>query len=240
MQQTNTISKNIEKSKLVNNLFNRIAYKYDLLNRLMTFGQHKKWKEYAIKLALKELKHLQSVLDICTGTGDLLLLINKHCKNCKITGIDNSESMLDIAKRKTIEFSNISVRLEDFEGTESINERYDLITISFGLRNLTKQESSINKIYKTLNQNGVFVCIDLGYPKNILWRNIFFFYFFNIVPILGQIFAGDREAYSYLPNSLHSWYKQEDLKELLLKTGFKKCFYKNIFGGVITIHIGVK
>lgn len=240
MTPTKTKSIIIEKSKLVNNMFNRIAKKYDLLNTIMTFGQHKNWKENAVKLALSELKHTETALDICTGTGDLLLTINKYCKNCKITGIDNSETMLDIAKRRINEIKNLSVRYENFEESENINERYDLITISFGLRNLSKQESSINKIYKTLNSNGVFACIDLGYPNNLLWRKVFFFYFFSIVPILGLIFAGNREAYSYLPNSLTSWYKQEELKTLLLNTGFKKCFYKNIFGGVIAIHIATK
>ena len=240
MTQTKTKSTNIEKSKLVKNMFNRIAKKYDLLNTIMTFGQHKKWKEYAVKLALGELKHTETALDICTGTGDLLLTLNKHCKNCKITGIDNSETMIDIAKQKINKINNLLVRCEDFEESENINENYDLITISFGLRNLSSKESSINKIHKILNPSGVFVCIDLGYPNNFIWRKIFFFYFFNIVPILGLIFAGDREAYSYLPNSINSWYKQEELKSLLLKTGFKKCFYKNIFGGVIAIHISVK
>ena len=225
-------------------MFNKIAEKYDLLNNLMTFGLHKKWKEEAIKLALKEKKNPENVLDICSGTGDLAIIIKKlypDIKNTKITCIDNSSEMVRIAEKKfkTLEINNINILLSSFEDL-SKNSSYDLITIGFGLRNLIDKEAAIEKIYDLLNTGGIFACIDLGHPNNIIWQKLFFFYFFKIVPKLGAIFARDKEAYTYLPASLMSWYKQEELKNIILKKGFQKCYFKNILGGAVAIHVAVK
>lgn len=227
----------------INYMFNKIAAKYDLLNNLMTFGYHHKWKDETVQLALKEISNAKNALDICTGTSDLAISLNKHSPNLNITCIDNSSKMLEIARVKINNIkNNISLILQDFENSNLPfkPQSFDLITIGFGLRNLLNKERSIEDIFKLLNYGGVFACIDLAYPENHLWQKLYFSYFFNIIPILGGIFAQNKGAYTYLTNSLTTWYKQEELKELILTKGFRKCYYKNILGGIVAIHIAVK
>lgn len=248
MTKTIIRSTNENKAAYVNEMFSKIAKKYDLLNNLMTFGLHKRWKKKAIKLALAELNHHSSLitspssLDLCCGTCDLAIILNKLYPSFKITCVDNCSEMLDIARHKieNLKLKNISIQLLDSENLSFKSSSFDLITIGFGLRNLVNKEKCIEDIYRLLRDNSVFACIDLGHPTNIIWEKIFFDYFFRLVPILGKIFAGNKDAYTYLPNSLMNWYKQEELKELILKKGFKKCYFKNILGGIVAIHIATK
>ena len=234
--------KTIDKASYVNEMFAEIAEKYDLLNNLMTFGLHNKWKEKTIDLALKEIKSPETALDLCSGTGDLALVLNNKSPKTKITIVDNCNRMLDIAKAKieNLNIKNINLLLAGCEDLPFYSWSFDLITMGFGLRNLTDQEKCLSNIFGFLKPDGVFACVDLGYPVNSLWQRLYFFYFCNIVPKLGQSFANNKDAYTYLPESLKTWYKQEELKELILKTGFKKCYVKNLLGGAIAIHIAVK
>ena len=240
MIETTTKSTIVDKSTYINQMFSSIAKKYDLLNNLMTCGLHKRWKTKAIKLALKENNTPSSALDLCCGTGDLAIILHKECPNIKIECVDNCSEMLEIAKERTKNLKTISISLSDSENLTYKPSSFDLITIGFGLRNLVNKEKCIEDIYQLLTNNGVFMCIDLGHSSNYFWKKIFNGYFFNVIPKLGGIFAGNIEAYSYLPTSLTSWYKQEELKDLILKTGFKKCCFKNIMGGIVAIHIAVK
>ena len=226
----------------IHKMFVKIATKYDLLNNLMTISLHKKWKKEMIRLALKEIPNPKNAIDLCSGTGDLAIIINELYQNTNILCIDNCNEMLKIAKDKTqkLNLKNVNFLLSNVEDLSHNEFKSDLITIGFGLRNVINKEKCIENIYKILNNNGVFACIDLGHPTNLIWKKIFFYYFFNIVPKLGQIFAKDKDAYSYLPNSLLTYYNQEELKQILLKKGFRKCYYKNILGGIIAIHIAVK
>lgn len=230
------------KSNYVNQLFSKIAEKYDLLNNLMTFGLHNKWKEAAVKLALKEINSPTNALDLCSGTCDLAILLNKYSPDTDIICIDNCNNMLEIGKSKIekLKLNNISTQLKNTEELSFKPSSFDIITIGFGLRNLVQKEKLLEDVFNLLRNNGVFVCIDLGHPTNLIWKKVFFYYFFNVVPKLGQLFANDREAYTYLPESLITYYKQEELKDLILKKGFKKCFYKNIMSGAVAIHIAVR
>ena len=234
--------KTIDKASYVNEIFAEIAEKYDLLNNLMTFGLHNKWKEKTIDLALKEIKSPETALDLCSGTGDLALILNNKSPKTKITAVDNCNRMLDIAKAKieNLKIKNINLLLADCENLPFYSWSFDLITMGFGLRNLVDKEKCLSSIFGFLKPDGVFACVDLGYPVNSLWQKLYFFYFYNIVPKLGQSFANNKDAYTYLPESLKTWYKQEELKELILKTGFKKCYFKNLLGGAVVIHIAVK
>lgn len=242
MTQLQTKSTIPNKANYVNEIFGNIAKKYDLLNNLMTFGMHNKWKEKAIKLALKEINSPKEALDLCAGTCDLGIILSKLSHQTNITCIDNCENMLEIGKKKIkdLKLNNIRTSLVNLEELSFKPSSFDLITIGFGLRNLTEREKCIQDIYNLLKENGVFLCIDLGHPKNLLWKKIFFYYFFNIIPKLGQIFAKNKEAYTYLPESLFTYYKQDELNDLILTNGFKKCFYKNILGGAVAIHVAIK
>ena len=232
----------LNKPLYVKELFSAIAKKYDLLNTLMTFSLHNAWKTELVKLAMKEKSDIENVLDACSGTADIAIIINKYLPESKITCLDYCKEMLDVAAEKLarLNLNNIDLILSDLNSFAWTKHSFDLVTIGFGLRNIENREQALNKIYEMLKRNGIFACIDLGYPSNKFLEKIFFSYFFKTVPLLGQLFAQNKEAYSYLPNSLRQWYKQDDLKQLILKTGFKKCYYKNILGGVVAIHVAVK
>ncbi len=241
---TKTIIKSIEpnKAEFVNKMFARIAAKYDLLNNLMTLGFHKKWKENTIKMALSENMAPKNAIDLCCGSGDLAIILQQLSPKTLISCLDNCQEMINITNKKIIEsrINNITANLADCENLTNSPSSIELITIGFGLRNLTNQEKCLSNIYRILTKGGVFACIDLGHPEKPICSRIYAFYFFKVIPLLGKYFARDKEAYTYLPTSLLSWYKQNELKELLLKTGFKKSYYKNIFGGIAAIHIAVK
>ncbi len=233
-------SKNHNKATYVNKMFAEIAGKYDLLNNLMTFGLHKKWKKETIDLALKEINNPKDALDLCSGTADLAIALNKKIPELRIKCIDNCSEMLEIASIKTKNLKNIELLFMDSENMSFKPETFDLACVGFGLRNLVNKESFLNRVFGFLKPGGVFACIDLGYPENIIWQRIYFFYFFNLIPKLGELFAKNKDAYTYLPMSLKSWYKQKELKDLILKIGFKKCYFKNLLGGAVAIHIAMK
>lgn len=232
----------INKDKYINELFSKIANKYDLLNNIMTFGLHKIWKEEAIKLALKEINNPPFAIDLCSGTADLAIILNKHSPSTKILCIDNCIEMQRIAEAKInkLHIKNISFSLLNLENLTLESSSCNLATIGFGLRNLANREKCLEEIYRVLKAGGVFACIDLGYLKNEFFQYFYNFYFFELIPKLGEVFAQNKEAYSYLTESLSTWYKQEELKDLVLSKGFKKCYFKNIFGGAVSIHIAVK
>ncbi len=234
--------KSSEKSAYVNNMFSKIASKYDLLNNLMTFGRHLAWKRTAVMLSLKEVTSPLHALDVCSGTGDLALIIKSMLPDTKVIATDNCKNMLSILEEKIekLNIQGIDCELVSAESLDYKENSFDLISIGFGLRNLVNREKFLNKAFSILKSGGVFMCIDLGFPEIPVWREVFFLYFFKFVPLMGEIFAKDKEAYSYLPESLKTWYKQKELKQILLNTGFSRCYYKNIFGGVVAIHIAVK
>lgn len=231
-----------EKSLYVNRMFAEIAKKYDLLNNLMTFGLHSKWKEEAIDLILKEINCPKLALDLCSGTGDLAVILNSKIPQIKITCVDNCPEMSEIAKNKikNLKIKNIDFLEADCENLPFYSWSFDIVTIGFGLRNLANKEKCLKNVFDFLKPGGVFACVDLAYPINPLWQRLYFFYFYNFVPKLGELFAKNKEAYTYLPVSLQSWYKQEELKNLILQTGFKKCYFKNLLGGAVAIHVAVK
>ncbi len=231
-----------DKALYVNQMFSEIAEKYDLLNNLMTFGLHNKWKKETIDLVLKEIANPKSALDLCSGTGDLAIILSNRVPEIKITCIDNCSRMLNIAKDKIkkLKIENIDFLSADSENLQFYSWSFDIVTMGFGLRNLVNKEQCLSSIFGFLKPGGVFACIDLGYPVNDLWQKLYFSYFYNLIPKLGEVFAKNKDAYTYLPNSLKTWYKQEELKNIILKTGFQKCYFKNLLGGAIAIHIAVK
>src|SRR3989338_3417371 len=235
MTETATKSIASNKSEYINQIFAQIAKHYDLLNNLMTMRFHLKWKKDAIDMAIKENKHIFKALDLCTGTGDLALFIHKKVKNAQIICIDNCHQMIDITKKRLDNINSPTFELikADCENLRFNNSSFDLITIGFGLRNLINREKCLTDSYDFLAPEGVFACIDLGHPVNPLWKSIYGFYFYKIIPLLGFVFARNKEAYTYLADSLSGWYKQDELKEILIKIGFKKVYYKNILGGAV-------
>lgn len=241
----NKIKDKNQNSEIVE-MFSAISEKYDLLNNLMTFGMHKTWKEKSINLALKYLNNCpnncNNVLDFCCGTGDLTILLKKLKPQANIICSDLSKNMLELANSKFTKnrFNGIKIICENAEEIDHGKGIFDLAMVGFGLRNVNNKEKCLDAIYDSLRAGGVFMCIDLGHPINPIWNKIYSLLFNSITPILGMVFAKNKAAYTYLPESLNTWYKQDELRQLLLNKGFKECNVTNFLGGVVSTHIAIK
>lgn len=226
-------SKNPE---FIKNLFNKISPDYDKLNDIMSFGLHRKIKKDVINILFKLNSSPLNILDLCTGTGDIARLLKEKFPNVRVTGVDFSDKMLEIARDKhsSIEFLQADCTQLPFE-----DNSFDICTISFGLRNIENMEQAISEIYRVLKPGGIFVNIDLGKPNKFF--NLFFKpYMYIWVALLGKIFHGDETPYKYLAASNENFPHPKKLVEMFEKVGFKDIKIKNYVFGQIAVQISRK
>ncbi len=238
-----------EKPVYVQDMFNSIARTYDLLNDITSFWMHRGWKSKISGMVIEHIKKSSEpkILDLCCGTGDVSLALSKKAtqKNIKvsITGVDFSQKMLDVAivrNEKTTE-NKPEFLFGDATNLNYTDNSFDAITISFGLRNLPDTKAGLKEILRVLKPGGLFICLDLGKPKNKLYGAFYNFYFFRIVPIIGSLIQkGHDKAYTYLPQSSLHYPEQSVLAQYMNEIGFKKVKYINLAGGATVIHTGEK
>lgn len=222
----------------IKEMFDSISKNYDMLNDIMSFGQHRKIKESIVN-QVKSFSFDSSprtFLDLCTGTGDLAGLLKQQFPDNKIVGIDFSEKMLEIARKKHpgIEFINADCTQLPFE-----DGQFDLCIISFGLRNIENMQQALKEIHRVLKKGGVFINIDLGKPNNFF--NLFlkpYMYFW--VSFVGKIFHGDQTPYRYLAESNENFPSQMELVEIYKNLGFSNIKNKNYLFGQIASQIAIK
>lgn len=214
----------------IKEMFDSIASRYDLLNNLISLLQHKRIKKHAIKTI--PLPEGAKVLDLCTGTGDIAILLSKIHKNISITAADFSEKMLEIAKKRASKHPNISFMQADAMNLPFENETFDAVFISFGLRNLPDTEKALQEIKRVLKTGGYFVNLDTGKPKGLVSLP-FKLFFFGLVPLLGS-------AYKYLPESTKAFPSQQRLVEMLEKLGFTDVKNHDYIFGAIACQSGMK
>lgn len=221
-----------KKPEFIKKMFDSISKDYDKLNDIMSFGLHKRVK----KDIIKGLSSRESILDLCTGTGDIAGILKEKFPRSKVIGIDFSENMLEIAKSKhpQIEFIQGDCTNLPFE-----DESFDLCTVAFGLRNIPELEKAVSEIYRVLKKDGIFINLDLGKPNRFF--NLFLKpYMYVWVAILGKIFHGDETPYKYLAESNETFPALAELMELYKKAGFKKSENKNYLFGQIASQISLK
>lgn len=222
------------KSEFVRKLFDNISNNYDKLNNIMTFGLHNLIKKDVFEnLSIKEPK---KILDLCTGTGDIAFILHKKYPTAEIVGMDFSQKMLEIAKKKhqSINFVQGNCMGLPFEG-----ESFDACTISFGLRNVENIEKVVDEIHRVLKKGGVFVNLDLGKPNKFF--NFFLKpYMYIWVAFLGKVFHGDETPYRYLAESNEDFPSPEKLVKIYEKAGFKELKKKDYLFGQISMQRGVK
>ena len=230
------------KYKYVKKMFNSIAPSYDLMNTVASFGIHHLWRSKSVKLA--GVKPGNTALDVCCGTGDFSIALAKAVgPTGKVIGSDFALGMIRKAKLKiagTKLEKIITFQEGDAEKLPFDDNSFDFGTASCGLRNLTNLELGFSELTRVVKPGGKVLCLDLGRSKIPIFRSIYIFYFFRVVPFLGHVISNKREAYTYLPHSLHTYPDQEGLKKLMEKAGLKDVHYKNFFGGAMALHIGVK
>src|ERR1700733_11266006 len=221
-----------EKAEYVRDQFDRIAARYDLVNDAISFGMHRLWKARAVDELCQP--GGENFLDVCCGTGDLALTISRHLKGSgAVTGLDFSQKMLAAAAQrgeKAEQLQNgsgsgrkfdISWQRGDAENLPFADDTFDGAIISFGLRNLTDLPRGIKEMCRVVKAGGRVVNLDLGHPTLPGFAPLFGFYFSNVVPLIGHMLQGDRQAYTYLPQSLTTYPKPEEISQIFFNAGLR-------------------
>ncbi len=225
----------------VKNIFNKISYKYDFLNNLLSFGLHRLWKRKLVNL-LKPVNG-EDWADLCCGTGDLAFLISKRVSpSGSITGIDSAEDILNIAKKKAEIKKNKFVKWEikDVLEIDDYSKNYDGICMSYGLRNLNNVEEGIKKVFYLLNDKGRAGFLDFNHSTKNSLSNVFQkLYLRYIVVTISRLFNLSPE-YAYIEKSIRNFPKKNELIRIARKVGFKKAEYRTIWGGQMGILILAK
>ena len=224
----------------VNRMFDRVAGRYDALNSLMTAGMHHRWRERAA--VRTELGSGDSALDVCCGTGDLALeLARIVTPGGHVVGCDFSEPMLDLAREKAAERSIEGVRFEWADALELPydGERFDAVTVGFGVRNLADLDRGLREMARVLKPGGRAVILEITQPTRPPLSLFYSLWFDRIVPLLGAL-SSNPEAYSYLPESVRSFPSPRGLAEKMDSAGFERIRYTVLAGGIIAIHSGTR
>lgn len=228
------------RAEKVERLFNRIAPRYDLINDLQSFGLHRLWKRRLVFLAAA--RPGDQALDLCCGTGDVAFALAQN--GAEVIGGDFSQAMLDVADGRLREHptargqATVTFKRLDALELPFHSNRFDLVTIAYGLRNLSDFHRGIVEIARVLRPGGRLLILDFGKPDNAVWQACYFQYLRFGVPVLGRIFAGDQEAYSYILESLQAYPGQTGVDQMLREEGFRECQIHNFFGGIMSINEG--
>ena len=222
-------------------MFNRIAPAYDLVNKIGSFGLDGYWRRRLVRRLQRT--NASQVLDIACGTGILSWMISQHLK-IQVIGLDLAENMLQIAEKRGKSYRQkgsapifVKGRAEQLPFDDG---SFDAITIAFGLRNFEDRTAALREAFRTLRWGGHLFILDFATPRNRLWRLFFRLYFLHILPLLGQMLSGNREAYRYLPRSVATFPQYEALCGELSDAGFSDVLYRTYTGGVAVCYSGVR
>lgn len=235
----NTKSKESKKQQ-VEQMFNHISGNYDQVNRLITFGMDVKWRKRVLKIISE--KNPENILDVATGTGDMAILFSKTSART-ILGVDISEGMLEIADQK-INSLNLQHRIEtsvqDSEALSIIDNSFDAVSVSYGIRNFENLNLGLSEIYRVLKKTGVFVILETSVPENYFLKAGFKIYTNTIMPNLAKIISKEKNAYSYLSRSASNFPYGQKMKDVLQDIGFKNVKIMPQFFGASTIYYAEK
>lgn len=225
-------------------MFGRIAPRYDLLNRLMSMGMDQEWRRRAATLAIGSAGDSPLALDLATGTGDLILTLAECRPHARIVGLDLTFEMLALAPAK-IEVGDGHVQATGLVNGDSLDlpfpdNTFDAITSAFMLRNLVDLDRGFREMVRVIRPGGRIVALEITRPRLPLWRALFEFYFFRMVPILGGLISGDFGAYRYLPQSLQRFISPEELAGAMSRAGVRDVRWVLLNLGTVAIHYGVK
>ena len=228
-----------DKARRVRGVFDSVASKYDVMNDLMSGGLHRAWKAYTVMVA--NLREGDQVLDIAGGTGDLSLAFAKKVGvTGRVVHTDINEAMLRVGRDRLIDKGVVLPTLVcDAEKLPFPTGHFDLVSVAFGLRNMTHKDLAIAEMCRVLKPGGRLLVLEFSKVAKPL-EKAYDWYSFNVLPRLGKLVAGDDASYRYLAESIRMHPGQEELKTLMQHNGFGHVDYHNMTGGVVALHVGIK
>ena len=222
-------------------MFTSIAPRYDFLNRLLSVGQDKYWRQRAIDL-LDPMEN-ERILDVATGTGDMVIEVAKRNLSVQIFGIDFSQRMLDLGRIKIARNGYnqaVSLQIGSGECLPFADESFDGVICAFGIRNFADVQLGLREFFRVLKPGGRVVVLEFSIPQNQFLKTAYEWYFNLILPKIGNIISGHSNAYSYLPESVANFPSQKKFTKWIEKIGFKKVSFSELTFGIVSIHRGYK
>lgn len=231
-----------DKAGLVADVFHSVAAKYDVMNDLMSFGVHRLWKRFTIDCSGVRRGH--KVLDLAGGTGDLTAKFSAIVgSEGQVILADINDSMLKVGREKLRDkgvVGNVEYIQANAEALPFDDNTFDVITIAFGLRNVTEKDKALASMLRVLKPGGRLLVLEFSKPEQESLSKLYDFYSFNILPKMGQLVANDSESYQYLSESIRMHPDQETLKQMMVDVGFEQVEYFNLTGGIVALHRGYK
>jgi len=231
-----------EKQAMVADVFHSVAAKYDVMNDLMSFGVHRLWKRFTIDMS--GVRPGNKVLDLAGGTGDLTKKFSKIVgPSGTVVLADINSSMLEVGRERltnqgyvgNIEYVQANAQFLPFE-----DNTFDVITIAFGLRNVTDKDEALRSMFRVLKPGGRLLVLEFSQTKNPLLKKAYDLYSFTALPFMGKLVTNDSESYKYLAESIRMHPDQETLKGMMEDAGFNRVTYHNMTGGMVALHRGIK
>ncbi len=232
--------KESSKKQQVAEMFDNISQRYDFLNHFLSLSIDKGWRKKVVKIAARS--NPKNILDVATGTADLAIALTRVHPE-KITGIDISAGMLSVGDKKISEkglTSIISLQQADSENLPFEDNSFDIVTVAFGVRNFENLEKGLREIYRVLKKDGKLLVLEFSQPTAFPFRQLYQFYFKNILPGLGKLVSKDKSAYTYLPESVDAFPYGKDFNDILKKINFTQTRFEPLTFGVATIYEATK
>ncbi len=220
----------------VNDLFARIARRYDLINDLQSFGLHRSWKRRVAELA--RVTPGARALDLCCGTGDIAFALAQ--RGADVTGLDFSPQMLEVAARRNLksQISNLKFQQGDAQQLPFAENSFDIVTVGYGLRNLASWERGLEEMRRVARPGARLIVLDFGKPANAVWRAVYFAHLKMSVPLIGLLFCGNASAYAYILESLKHCPAQLAVAEKMRRLQLANVRVINLLGGAMAINYG--
>jgi len=222
-------------------MFDRISPKYDFLNRLLSAGIDQQWRKKLIRLMRRQ--QPRRILDIATGTGDLALMQARRLSPQEVTGLDLSEGMLEVARKKVAKAGltdKVKLVQGDAENLPFPDGSFDAVSVAFGVRNFEDLEAGIREMHRILSDDGQMYILEFSQPEKSPFKQLYGFYSKKILPFIGKLISGDASAYTYLPQSIAAFPYGERMKRIILQNGFDEVEIYPLTFGIATIYVAKK
>ena len=226
------------KKGLVENVFDQVYDQYDLMNDFMSLGIHRLWKKNLLNMMNPSQN--QKLIDVACGTGDIAKLFLSIAKeDSQVTCVDPNMGMIKKGKEKLKMFKNLNWVIASAEKLPVKDNTFDFYTISFGLRNTKNLNKALSEAFRVLKPGGRFLCLEFSKIQNLSLNSIYKKYS-KLIPSIGKLVVGEKKPYEYLVKSIENFLSQDELIDLMQKHEFKKCTYRNLSGGIVSLHSGWK